>query len=153
MTLDPAHQSTLVALAAIQREREELARYVARLRSSLERTLTALVRLSREDIDISPGGVWSPSSPGCVACEACSRVMAREDVWSHEGTVGHRRNLARWVDQGFALDDRRALAGEIEPQDPIADAAEDEAFRVAEGRMEAAEAREDAADAKAKGTA
>ena len=42
-----------------------------------------------------------------------------------------------------------ALAGEIEPQDPIADAAEDEAFRVAVARMEAAEAREDAAERKA----
>ena len=32
-------------------------------------------------------------------------------------------------------------------QDPVADAAEDEAFRVAKERMDAAEAREDAADA------
>ena len=113
MTLDPAHQSTLVALAAIQREREELARYVERLRMAL-----------REIIADGTAGTLGD-------------VLSRRN-----------RRAARCVEIA-----RAALAGEIEPQDPIADAAEDEAFRVAVARMDAAEAREDAADAKAKGTA
>ena len=108
MTIDPAHQSTLVELAAIQREHEDLRRSEALLRK--------------------------------VAFKALGYVEACLIIERKQGRPVR-------IEEVLVAELREVLAGVLleEEQDPAADAAEDEAFRVAEARMEAAEAREDAA--------
>ena len=92
MSLDAAHQRTLAELARVQHERDELARFVLRLREQ-----------------------------GALAL---GYLQAKGETRLAEGM-------------------RAALAGEIEPPDTEADAAEDAAYTQAVLRMQEAEARED----------
>ena len=94
MSFAAAHQRTLAELARVQHERDELARFVLRLREQ-----------------------------GALAL---GYLQAKGETRLAEGM-------------------RAALAGEIEPPDTEADAAEDAAYTQAVLRMQEAEAREDRA--------
>lgn len=96
MTFDHAHQSTLVELARVQRERDALSIEIAEALAYADRLRAAL------------RAIIADGTAGSLA-DVLSRGNARAN---------------RCV--GIA---REVLAGEIEPQDPVADAADLAAVR------------------------
>lgn len=96
-------------------------------------TLTELARIQRERDDLRA------ASSHLLLCLAEDRRL-----WLELSLTVHDA-VDRVAECGIRHPD------DPEEQDPIADAAEDEAFRAAVARMDAAEDREDAADVLAKG--